>query len=167
VARVTKAFDGASPLVLEQDRGQSPHPRYLRFQWATQYGNEQLAAAMAASHPKSHFIIVERLISLDDTDRRGSNALWVKGKDGKAKLILPVGAKGHKYKAIIARLTHNGKVRDVTLQLAPGSTWIYLMDDAPFETLVLHGDAPAQATRIYELKSSPRLDDRARFFAAY
>lgn len=164
ISRVSSLFGGVSPMVRQEDRMRAGDPQYLRFQWARQFGDQQLAAAMTVSHPRSHFLITHRMEGLDKSDPRSTAALFVLGKDGAAKIIIPIGQAGQKYQRFIARLTSGGRDRDVQLEAIPSAQNIFVAADASFERLVVYGDQPSDGTKLYQLDATPRLADRAKFF---
>lgn len=166
IAKVSAAFGGVSPMVRQEDRMRAGDPQYLRFQWATQFGTEQLDAAMAVSHARSHFVVAHRMEGLDRSDPRSTTALFVLGTDGIPKIVVPIGHAGFKYQKYVARFTSLGRNRDVPLEAIPGTDNIFSIADAPFDHLLIFGDQPSDATKLYELNSTPRLTDRAKFFKA-
>lgn len=166
MSAVTAAFGGVSPMVRQDEQMSARDPQYLRFQSARVFGAEQLAAAMAVSHKRSHFVVAHRMRGLDMSDSRDTTALFVLGRGSKPQIVVPIGYAGFKYQSYVARATFQGRDREVALSPIAGANRIYVMDDAPFERLVVYGDRTSEATALYELNASPRLDDRGKFFAA-
>ncbi len=166
IARVTTALGGVSPMVRQEERMTARNPQYLRFQWAQVYGEKLLAAAMSISHRRAHYVITDRLAGLDRKDPRDSAAFFVLGADSRPKIAIEIGYAGFKYSSYVARITYQGRDRVEPLMPIQGTDHMYIVDDAPFDRLVVFGGAVNESNQLYELTSSPRLADRFAFFMA-
>ena len=168
VAKIDRAFGGASPFTPLETILRARHPWYIRFQNLDFLGRDSMNIVMSQSHPKSHFAIVNNMTGIEKGLARPAIAVWVKGADGKAKIVFTTGFARRTNTAFIAVGRKDGKeVGRATLKLVPGTQFAYVMDDMPFTFLAIYGDTVSEANMLYALEVSPALAERHKFFAAY
>ena len=168
VAKIDKALGGASPFTPIDSIMRARHPWYIRFQDLDFLGRNGMDAVMSQSHPKSHFAIVNNMTGIEKGLARPCIAVWIKGANGKTKIVFTTGFAQRTNTAFIAVGMKDGKeIVRTTLQLIPGAKVMYVMNDMPFTFLAIYGDTVSEANMLYALEVSPALAARHQFFAAY
>jgi hypothetical protein len=168
VARIKRAFGGATPFTPLGSLLRERHPWFVRFQNLDYLGDEGMKAVLSQSHPKSHFAIVHTMTTIETGLVRPSIAVWVKGTDGANKIVFVSGFANRKNTRFIAVGMKDGKeIGRQTLRRITGPRQAYVIDDMPFTALMIYGDSVAEANMLYALEASPALTGRSTFFAAY
>lgn len=167
IASITAAFGGSSPFADGNELLHGTYPFYLGPDtFNVVLTNPQAVAAV--SHPQSPFAIINGLTGLEKPLPRQCAAVWVKGRDGRTKIVFTSGFSRRTASVFIARtVSTQGEIQDTTLQPVPNFVGVYQMDDRPFSVLAIYADRVNPETQLFELQASARLDARQKFFAAY